>query len=165
MPFTPFHFGVGLVAKAGLGNRFYLTLFVALQVLIDVETLYNLMHGRYPVHRFLHTYVGAGVVAVTASGLVLVLLAWWGRRRSVQLGWKQYVAVVVTSFFATSSHVLLDSIMHEDSRPFWPFSMTNPCLDFVTIGTLHGICVACGIVGGLILLLRAAAEVTWKSQR
>lgn len=44
MPFTPFHFGVGVAAKAALARRFSLIVFVALQIVIDFESLYNLVH-------------------------------------------------------------------------------------------------------------------------
>src|SRR4051794_12646881 len=39
MPFTPFHIGVGVAAKAALPAQFSLSLFVALQVLTDLESL------------------------------------------------------------------------------------------------------------------------------
>src|SRR4051794_24235661 len=71
MPFTPFHFGLGIAAKAALSLTFSLALFIALQVVIDLESLYNLAYGRFPVHRLLHTFLGATLLAILASVLIL----------------------------------------------------------------------------------------------
>lgn len=158
MPLTPFHFGVGLAAKAVLSSRFYLLFFVGLQVLTDVETLYNLVHQRYPVHRFLHTLVGATVLALAASAVVLGLLAWRRRvfRSARELPW---ATLLLTALFSTWSHVVLDGIMHADVRPFAPFSASNPLLGLVSVAALHGICILCGVLGGGMLLLLGSDDV------
>lgn len=71
MPFTPFHLGPGATVKAVLGRYFSFTLFGLTQVIIDLESLYYLVQGEWPVHRFLHSYTGAT--------LVLLLTLWLGR--------------------------------------------------------------------------------------
>ena len=73
MPFTPFHFGPGLLLKAAAPARFSLTSYAAAQIVIDVESGYYLLTQQAPVHRILHTFLAggaAGAVVGVAVGLV-----------------------------------------------------------------------------------------------
>jgi membrane-bound metal-dependent hydrolase YbcI (DUF457 family) len=153
MPFTPFHFGVGIAAKAVVARRFSLGLFVALQVVIDLESLYNLVYHRYPVHRYLHTFVGATVLAFLCSAFLLGATKVWDARRGRPVR-RQHAALLATALFATWSHVLLDSIMHSDIRPFWPMTDFNPLLSLVLDGPLHLACMALGLLGLVALAFR-----------
>ena len=148
MPFTPFHFGVGMAAKAALSRRFSLVFFVALQVVIDLESLYNLIKDRYPVHRFLHTFIGATLLAIVSSGLVFGGVVWWRARRApARPAIGLFFSLLATAIFATWSHVVLDGIMHRDVRPFWPISNENPLLSLVGVGVLHLGCLVLGFFG------------------
>ena len=51
----------------------------------------------------------------------------------------------------TYSHVVLDSLMHADMRPFAPFSDANPLLGAVFLNTLHGFCLLAGLVGVVVI--------------
>ena len=62
MPFTPFHFGPGIFVKAAMPHKFSLRIFILNQVMIDLESLFNILSGQYPVHRFLHTFLGSTLV-------------------------------------------------------------------------------------------------------
>ncbi len=148
MPFTPFHFGLGLAAKA-LMPRLILSLFVILQVITDLESLYNLVYARYPVHRFLHTFAGATLLASLASVLVLAVTLRLRDRSGLQgpPAGRVLKTLLATSLFATWSHVILDSIMHRDVAPFWPLSHFNPFLQVVGVGTLHFACLVLGFFG------------------
>jgi membrane-bound metal-dependent hydrolase YbcI (DUF457 family) len=55
----------------------------------------------------------------------------------------------VGAFVGTYSHVLLDSIMHTDVRPMYPFRDVN---DLVGIEKLDAPCLALGVIGVLITL-------------
>lgn len=87
MPVTPFHGGIGLACKGPLGARFSFTVFVATQIVIDLESGYFLFTGQYPVHRFLHTFLGSlvslhlGLIALGLLGLVWLYVAAWLRGR------------------------------------------------------------------------------------
>jgi membrane-bound metal-dependent hydrolase YbcI (DUF457 family) len=148
VPFTPFHFGVGLAAKAASG-RFSLSLFIALQVVIDLESLYNLAYDRYPVHRFLHTFFGATLLALLSSALLFLVAQRWhanaGRRP--RPAHRLFTSLLAISLFATWSHVVLDGIMHRDVRPFWPITASNPLLSLVGLGLLHLGCLVLGFFG------------------
>lgn len=160
MPFTPFHFGPGLLLKSLSPRHFSFTAFVATQVVIDCETLYYLAQNAYPVHRTLHTLVGA-----TAAGLGTSALLIGGKRIANRLAHtgsrKAYDPIVVaetsTNGILTGgvlgglSHSVLDSIMHRDVRPFGPWSSDNPFLDVIGLGTLHTLCVLSGLIGLLVM--------------
>ena len=157
MPFTPFHFGPGAVFHAFAPESVSFLAFCAANVLIDLESLHNLVLRQEPVHGFLHGFVGAPLVILATLGLHLLVRAVdaripvpnlfdWRALSSRQVAWG--------AILGAYSHVLLDSIMHADARPLGPFTQVNPLLGVVAIDTLHAGCVVLGIVGCLVLLGR-----------
>jgi len=157
MPITPFHFGPGAVIHALAPRRVSFIAFCAANVLIDVEPLYFMLTHQYPLHRFFHTYVGALPVA-----LATVLLFYGARRFAARFwlpnpfGWRELgrAPVVLGAFLGSTSHIVLDSIMHNDIRPFAPFSQANPLLMAVTLNTLHLACLLAGVAALIIVLAR-----------
>jgi membrane-bound metal-dependent hydrolase YbcI (DUF457 family) len=155
MPLTPFHFGPGALLHAVAPRHVSFWAFVAANVLIDVESLINLVQRRHPVHAFFHTYVGATLV------LAFIVLGWWAVRRWLAPGmpWARDLTVAKVGLGAALgaySHVLLDSVMHADIRPMAPFTAGNGLLATVSLGDLHGACVVAGLVGLLIVAIRRA---------
>ena len=154
MPFTPFHFGPGAAVHAVAPRHVSFLAFCAANVLIDVETLYFLLTDQFPWHRFFHTFMGASLAA-----LITVLLFMAARRAALYVklpnvfGWQELgvLPVVVGAAIGAYSHVVLDSMMHADVRPFAPFSAANPLLRVVPLGLFHWGCVAAG-AAGLVLL-------------
>jgi membrane-bound metal-dependent hydrolase YbcI (DUF457 family) len=155
MPITPFHGGLGLLCKPALGRRFSFTIFVATQVVIDLESGYFLLTRQYPVHRFLHTFVGASLaclfVAVVLRRPCQALLRAvpddvWPRwlERSVEISGP---TALRSAFVGMLGHVVPDAIMHADARPFAPFSDGNPFLRLMDVGDLHLAFVAIGALG------------------
>lgn len=160
MPFTPFHFGPGLAAKAVAPGYFSFTIFVFSQVLIDLEPLYYMLNGEWPIHRIFHSYPGATLIAVVSfvigrpfCGLCLALF-----RRSFRLtrpGLLETVrlinpiAALSGAFIGSYSHVALDSIMHSDSRPLAPFTDNNSLFHSITVSELHLYCFAAGMIGAV----------------
>lgn len=145
MPFTPYHFGPGILAEAITPKRFSLTAYVASQVVIDCETLYHLVRHTKPDHRFFHTFVGASLVGVaTAVGLAIVV-PWvkrWPGWLEGDLTWnKLWVGGWVGGIF----HAILDSMYHWDAMPFWPWSTANPLLSPHHVAP--EICVLTGVLG------------------
>ena len=63
------------------------------------------------------------------------------------------------------SHVLLDSIMHGDVRPFAPFSEDNGVLGMISLVQLHLLCLGLGMVGGALLLLSGQRKGLLKENR
>ena len=162
MPFTPFHFGPGALVHSAAPKHVSFLAFCAANVLVDVEPLYFMLTHQYPIHRFLHTYVGATVAAAIVVGLFALVrkvtprLLDEFRLRNLSLR-----AVALGAILGTYSHVVLDSLMHADMNPFAPFSAANPLLGAVFLNTLHGFCLIAGVVGGVAVAVRCL----WKKSQ
>jgi hypothetical protein len=156
MPFTPFHFGPGLLVKAIAPRAFSLATFVATQVVIDLESVYHLVRQNWPVHRQLHSLFGATIV-----GLAVGLAAWVagaalrGRFRAAPPAHAEVslVGTISGGVVGGISHSILDGMMHGDVRPYWPLSDAPGWGGIVSVGSLHLACVLTGVLGGIILWL------------
>lgn len=166
MPFTPFHFGPGAALHAIAPDQVSFLSFCAVNVLIDIESLYNLIGGHHPVHAFFHTYVGA-TIAVAATVVLFCLLRRVAKAVTLPnpLQWQQLTIrpVLIGAMLGGYSHIALDSIMHPDIRPLLPFSQTNMLLGAISLGWLHLLCVALGLGGAVgvglrVLISRGANE-------
>lgn len=158
MPFTPFHFGPGAAVKAVLPRYFSFTVFLFAQIVTDLETAYYFLQGEYPLHRWLHTYLGATVVAgfcvLVGRPVCQAALRAWNRWQDAPF--KRYfhfadrisvLSAVISAFIGTYSHVFLDSIMHADIEPFRPFSAENALYRIISLFTLHALCIVLGVFG------------------
>lgn len=161
MPFTPFHMGVGLAAKAVAGRHFSVMTFGIAQVAMDIEPLIGMVRQSAVLHGPTHTYLGAVpialAVAAVAPWLCRPLLARWNAEvrhyrmpwlLEEEAPWKPHV-VVLSALAGTFSHVLLDSVMHLDIRPWAPWSDGNGLYNIIALSTLHLLCTA-GIVAGAL---------------
>jgi membrane-bound metal-dependent hydrolase YbcI (DUF457 family) len=162
MPFTPFHFGPGLLLKGAAPRKLSWAAFAASQVFIDCETLYYMVRREYPVHRELHTFLGAAAAGLAVGGLLFALRAAaepFLRRAedsSPLLASELSAPALFTGALVGGlTHPFLDGLMHADIRPFSPFTPENPLLGAVSLGTLHGACLAAGLVGTVLLWARA----------
>ena len=151
MPFTPFHLGPGALFKALGGKRFSFMVFGGAQVLMDIEPLVAMSRGSATIHGASHTILGAlgvglvaGVLGKPASERVLR----WAAITHAPLTWR---VSFLSALVGTSSHVILDSIMHRDMTPLWPLAAGNPLLDAIPVATLHILCIVCGGMGVAIL--------------
>ena len=54
-----------------------------------------------------------------------------------------------SAFIGTYSHVLIDSVMHVDVLPFYPFNPASPLHALISIDALHVVCLATAAAGGL----------------
>lgn len=165
MPVTLFHFGPGLLGKAVVNRYCSFTSFAMTQVVIDVETAYHLVRNEWPVHRAFHTMLIGTAVGVVVGVLVHVVGRIAGRRlrdfgSSLLSRWHECElrAALVGGAFGGASHSLLDSVMHSDVQPYWPWAAGNPLLGVVSVGTLHLSCAAAGGVAVGILFLASGSR-------
>ncbi len=167
MPITPFHFGPAAAIKAVAPRHFSFTMFVFTNIVIDVEPLYFMATGDWPIHRFLHTYLGATIAAVACffAGRPVCLWAirlWNSRLSEGQARWLRVEPRIEALPAATGaliggwSHVLLDSLMHSDMEPLAPFSAGSGMVHLVTIDQLELFCALAGALGIAVLLAMAA---------
>lgn len=157
MPITPFHFGPGAALHAIAPRYVSFLAFCAANVLMDVEPLYFMLTDQFPFHRFFHTYVGATVILAVTAGLFKVAR----QLDSVAplpdfFSWRELMLrqVLIGAALGSYSHIVLDSLMHPDMRPFAPVKDSNPLLHAVSLSTLYWACLVAGIVGLVLLGIR-----------
>jgi membrane-bound metal-dependent hydrolase YbcI (DUF457 family) len=159
MPFTPFHMGPGIVVKALLQGSFSLMVFGWAQIVMDIQPLLVLISGDGHLHGFSHTYIGATLLAIfsalTGKYLSEVGLYVFGLNKHwhVKIRWR---VSFLSAFIGTFSHVLLDSVMHSDVEPFFPFTTDNYFLGLISVNALHNVCLYSALVGGLLYF-----SITW----
>lgn len=162
MPITPFHFGPGLLFKAYAPARISWLTFALANMLIDLEPVVWFLLTGDPAHRHLHSYLGAAAVAAVSiwPGRVLAeyWLHWWNRQlnpaQARWLGTSTQVplsAAIAGAVLGSFSHILLDSFMHADMLPFWPWAAGNGLLYQVSVDHLHLLCAGAGLWGALRL--------------
>jgi membrane-bound metal-dependent hydrolase YbcI (DUF457 family) len=137
MPFTPFHFGPGAALHAIAPKRISFWAFCGANVLIDIEPLYYMLTHQYPLHRFFHTYIGATIMVGITTGLFFLMLL--AASRLNLRDWFKWQSLTMRAILAGAvlggySHVLLDSLMHDDIAPLAPFSATNHLQGLVPLG-------------------------------
>jgi len=154
MPFTPIHMGPGILIKSLLQGSFSLMVFGWTQIVMDIQPLIVLMSGEGHLHGFTHTYIGAILIAIF-SALTGKYLSEFGLKilkiskvsNPISIAWW---VVLISAFIGSFSHVLLDSIMHSDVEPFFPFTLNNPFLGLISIPVLHKVCLYSGLAGAVI---------------
>jgi hypothetical protein len=156
MPATPFHLGPGLLIKAAAPRQFSMAAYSLAQVVIDVEAGYYLFRGEYPVHRQAHTFLLGGLIGLLCGLIVSRVGGWWARPRdavpeALAAEFRMPVAVL-SGIFGGIFHSVLDGIMHQDIRPFRPFTDANPLYEVVSIQVLYLFCTITGLVGAALLL-------------
>ena len=165
MPITPFHFGPGLLFKSYAPARLSWTVFALANILTDLEPVAWYLLSGEPAHRQLHSYLGAAAVALVAvwpgRRMAEACLAWWNRHLSPKqarwLGTDTRIplgAAWTGALLGSFSHVLLDSFMHADLQPLWPWAAGNALLNGISLDGLHLACAAAGLWGALRLGLR-----------
>lgn len=112
MPFTPFHLGAGVAAKALAPRLISLQVFALTQVAMDIEPGVRMAMGAGDLHGWTHTLAGAAPMALVS------VIAWKileGRRI-----WRWTFEPVSTTMLWTTacvgswSHVLMDALIHQD---------------------------------------------------
>ena len=157
--------GPALAAKAVAPRYFSFLVFGITQVGIDAEAAFYLITDDPPYHRFLHTYLGATVVALLAvvigRPLLGCVLRLWNRLVRADrdsLLWMEprvpLVAAVTGALIGGYSHVLLDSFLYADMHPISPLSGSNVALDVLSALEVYALCLALGVLGSVALAAR-----------
>lgn len=159
MPFTPFHFGPGLLFGYPLRHRMDFVTFLIANVIVDVRAtlvFFEILSG--PLHGLLHTYLGAFALAVVLAGSVLLFSRWFPTiAQQVSSRPESVPAVALASIAGTWLHVTLDAILYPEMQPFSPFS-GNPWYGLASVFTIYGLCALAFLIGGSV----AGISVVWK---
>ncbi|RJE77265.1 hypothetical protein BGP78_09435 [Pseudoalteromonas sp. MSK9-3] len=154
MPFTPIHMGPALLVKPILAGNFSLMVFGWTQIVIDLQPLYVLLTGEGQLHGITHTYLGAIIIAMI-SAITGKYLSEFAFKITKPLHHSAVSVIKWRVAFASAligsvSHVFLDSIMHYDMAPFYPFSTYNGLLGVTSLKSLHLFCLYSGLVGACL---------------
>lgn len=147
----------------------HLPTFILASVVLDLEPLLVLLLGlNYPLHGYLHTFAAAiGVGA--ALGLAMYPLEGIMRPiyRALQL---EPEVVPRRSRFVTAGalgaviHVLFDSLIYWDVKPFFPLS-ANPFYGWSSSSEVYLICAGMGALGALFWLIGVgASRLRWEGK-
>jgi hypothetical protein len=172
MLFTPLHFGPGLIVKAAVPSQFSLTAYTLANVAVDLEPLYHILHGDTPLHGPVHTLPLATLTGLLV-GVGVSLLPNIFRTGSLHRADGKYPDALRAEFHLPTSiiggvlgglsHSLIDSLIYTDFHPFAPLSAQNPLHGLITPGDLsYGLFLA-GVIGVVLLVLRAL--LIWRAGR
>jgi hypothetical protein len=163
MPFTPLHFGPGLIIKAAVPSQFSLTAYTLANVAVDIEPLYHIARGDYPLHGPVHTLPLATLTGLLV-GVGVSLLPNIFRTESLHRADGKYPDALRAEFrLPTSiiggvlggiSHSLIDSLIYTDFHPFAPLSAQNPLHGLITPGDLSYGLFLVGVIGLVLLISR-----------
>jgi hypothetical protein len=152
MPFTPFHFGLGALAKAIAPKKFSFAGFALAQVMMDLEPAYKMLTGSASdLHIITHNLTGASVIAT----VTFVVWRCWERIRPMRYA-QTYISSAVLAgscAFGTFSHVFLDGMYHVDMglpQAHWVIAQAR-------VGGLSGteaLCLGFAVAGAVIQALR-----------
>jgi hypothetical protein len=151
MPFTPFHLGPAVCLGVPLRNYFHAPTFILANIIIDIEPLIVLTAGlNYPLHGYFHTFLAAVFVGI-AFGLVMFFLEKHMHPLYSALQLEQEVKsnkakFVVAGILGTTLHVLFDSPLYSDIKPFYPLN-ANPLYGLVSSSEILLVCVWMGVLG------------------
>lgn len=170
MPITPFHFGLGAALKSLAPRHFSFGVFCFTQVVTDTEVVASMLLNSFPIHKLFHTYAGATIAGligvIVGRPLSRMLKQMWNSWFEAEIDHPFFMAEKISllaacagAFCGAYSHVLLDSTVHADMRPFAPLDSTNPLLGALTFSQIHLLCIGLGIFGVCILILRRRAKI------
>lgn len=166
MPITPFHIIAAAPIKAIIPRHFSWSIFTLTNIFIDLEPITYFIFTGIPSHKFFHSILG-----VTFLGLVCALffrklcgnyiIKWNKNLHPIDRTWLEVrnpkinlLEALLGGFIGAWSHLALDSIMHQDIKPFWPFLTTNPLLEVLSPNSILYLCFGLLVFGGLIFALK-----------
>ena len=168
MPLTPFHIIVGFAVKSIFNKNFSWTIFALTNVIIDIEVIYYIITEGAALHKFFHTLTGATLSAIICiiigKPICETFLKYWNKsfesEKSLEkLKWLSVdtkitnLSAFTGAFVGAYSHILLDSFMHFDVKPFEPF-FGKTFVGIISIDALHSSLVGLFIFGLIVFLVK-----------
>ncbi len=152
MPFTPYHIGpaLGISLWDYKKKRIDIAAAILGSIIIDVRAMYIWFFSSGNFHDGpFHTFLGAIILGVLTGCLVHLF------RNPLQkvlefFHWQQDTTLLNKILTASSMailHIILDSFLYTDIRPFWPFSLTNPFLGIFSTDQIQIFCIIGYFVG------------------
>ena len=143
-------------------------IFALTNIIIDVEVIYYIFTVGEASHKFFHTLIGSSIIALCCAIIGIPIceraLKFWNNnlqneKSLAKLKWlstESDISVVSSftgAFVGAYSHILLDSFMHFDVKPFEPF-FSKTFVGIISIDSLHLSLVGLFIFGLIVYLFR-----------
>lgn len=157
MPFTPFHLGPALLLGVLLYRWVDLPTLLVSSIIIDIRAAL-VVYGplESPIHGILTTFAGGTVIAILVTTVIssfpnsIDRLLDYGRLTdSVSRG-----GIFAGSLLGVYSHVVLDSILYTDARPFYPIAWNPFFVDGVKFIPVYLGCTLTGILGIIVFAVK-----------
>lgn len=158
MPFTPFHWGPSSWIGLLLFKVFDFPTLLIASVIVDIEPFcVFVFNAPWPLHGFLHSFLGGLIIAIL-SGITIYFFRNPIRRIMVVLKLVQdssFKKILWTSFFGVYFHLLLDSFLYGEMKPFYPLQ-NNPFFGLFSSQQIYLFCSLSFLVGISFYLIRLA---------
>ena len=157
MPFTPYHLGPGLLFGLLLLNFINFPTFLIASVIVDIEPLIIILFNLNPsLHGFFHSFLGGTLVAFLLAALMSVIRKYLSpileffkiERKS------SFKKILLGSLFGVYTHILLDSFLYIDIRPFLPLSFNPFLIIELPSLSIYLFCVFCFVGAIFIYIIR-----------
>ncbi|CQH64270.1 uncharacterized protein HHUB_4341 (plasmid) [Halobacterium hubeiense] len=161
MPFTPFHLGPPLLLGVILYKWLDLPALLVGSVIIDVRAALVVFGPlKPPIHGILTTFIGGTIIASLLAAAFSVLPSsiedLLVRLRLTENTSSR--AILAGSLIGVYSHVILDSILYTDARPFSPIAWNPFFVDGVRFIPVYAGCTLAGILGLLALAVKCRSK-------
>lgn len=158
MPLTPFHWGPGLLIGLVLISYIDFPTFLVASVIVDIEPILVLIFNlEYPLHGFFHSFVGGTIVAILLDVVMSKIRASLSPLLSFfKLEEKSsFRNILLASLSGIYIHILLDSRMHMDIKPFYPLDF-NPFLsgNMSAVWGIYMLCIWCFIGAAIFYVIK-----------
>jgi len=158
MPFTPFHLGPGLLIGLLFLSFIDFPTFLIASVIVDIEPFFVLVFNLdYPLHGFFHSFLGGTIIALILTVIMTKVRRFFTPIMSFfkieqEISFKK---ILLASLLGIYIHILLDSPIYTDIRPFFPLDF-NPLYRTTSLSGLLEtiICVWCFIAGLIVYIIR-----------
>ena len=167
MPFTPFHFGPGSLPGFILYKKFYIPSLLIGSIIIDIEPIAVIIFNLdYPLHGYLHTYLGATLMEIATWLLILLFLPTISKFMAIFSLEQEtnYKTILSAAFLGTYSHVFLDSFLYAEIHPFFPI-FENPFFGVFYSGVVYDFCLICFLPSIFLLLYRINRNKAERKER
>jgi membrane-bound metal-dependent hydrolase YbcI (DUF457 family) len=147
MPFTPFHMGPSLLIGLIFFPYLYIPSILLGSIIVDLEPLAFLILDLPVLHLFFHTFLGATIMAILGSVVLILLRGVFEKIMTFFLlpQTASPIKITVVTIIGAYSHIILDGFLYSEMQPFWPI-LGNPFLGLVSSSSVYLFCVICFII-------------------
>ena len=154
MPFTPFHFGPHACVALPLQRYIDVPIFIGANVVVDIEPLLVMIfQPNYPLHGYCHTFLIGGLLGLFFAVAAYPFRQFIGKAMSlVRLPYSPtLLKMVVSGILGVWMHILFDSPLYIDIKPFYPLS-ANPLYGVISLNAAYITCMLLFLPALLIYL-------------